>query len=498
MPDRPPPPTVAAVDLGSNSFHMVVARVVGRDFQVLDRVKHPVRLAAGLDARGKLTVAAQHRALDCLAAFGERVADLPLGSVRAVGTNSLRKAHNTLPFLVRASAALGHPIEVISGREEARLIYLGVCRELHAPGRRLVVDIGGGSTELIIGEGEEPLLLDSLTMGCVSWSTRFFPEGDIKREGMKRAMTAANLELETVADQYRGAGFESAVGSSGTILAVERILIESGLSPEGITVPGLKKLRAALITAGRMGAVRLPGLQRDRRAVLPGGVALLSAVMESLGISRMSTSPSALREGVLVDLLGRFRHEDVREHAISELAGRFGVELSQAARVSATALELFDQVSKPWGLDPERHRELLGWAAIVHEVGLFIAWPSHHKHGAYILAHADLPGFSRPEQEALAALVLGHRGKLDAERVKATAPSPPPELDRLMVLLRLSCRLHRSRAPRPLPPLSLSVVGNGLSLNFPEGFLAERPLTLADLREEAEMLAPAGFVLQFS
>lgn len=496
MPDRPPPPTVAAVDLGSNSFHMVVARVAGRDFQVLDRVKHPVRLAAGLDARGRLSPAAQHRALEALRAFGERVADLPQGSVRAVGTNSLRKAHNTLPFLVRASAALGHPIEVISGREEARLIYLGVCRELHAPGRRLVVDIGGGSTELIVGEGADPLLLDSLYMGCVSWSTRFFPEGDIKRQGMRQAITAAMLELETVADQYRGSGFELAVGSSGTILAVERILIDSGLSPEGITPAGLKKLRAALLSAGRVGALRLPGLQRDRRAVLPGGVALLSAVMDSLGVTRMSTSPSALREGVLVDLLGRFRHEDVREHTIQHLAERFSVDLGQAQRVSGTALELFDQVARLWSLDPEIHRPMLAWAATVHEVGLFIAWPSHHKHGAYVLAHADLPGFSRPEQETLAALVLGHRGKLDADRFKATAPSPPPELDRLMVLLRLSCRLHRSRSPRPLPPLTLEVADKSLNLKFQAGALDERPLTRADLTEEAEMLLAAGFSLQ--
>lgn len=498
MPDRPPPSTIAAVDLGSNSFHLVVARLEGHDFGVLDRVKDTVRLAGGLDSRGRLTATAQTHALECLRAFGERLRDLPPGSVRAVGTNTLRQAQNASVFLTRAARELGHPIEIISGREEARLIYLGVSRDIQVPGRRLVVDIGGGSTELALGEGPEPLLADSLYMGCVSWSLRFFPEGELKREGMRKAVTAARLELEGVSDRYRARGWDLAIGSSGTALAVERILKESGLSPDGITPAGLKRLRGLLVETGRVGRLRLPGLQRDRRPVLPGGVALLSALVESLGIKRLTTSQSALREGVLVDLIGRFRHEDVREATIGGLADRFGCDPGQAARVTATALSLFDQVARDWFLDDAPWRPLLAWAARVHELGLFIAWPGYHKHGAYVLAHADLPGFSRHEQEVLAALVLAHRGKLDAERLAELCPDLPPGLLRVAVLLRLACRLHRSRGPRPLPPITLTASGNALQLAFPEGELALRPLTRADLAEEALALSRAAFSLQVS
>lgn len=489
-----PPQTLAAVDLGSNSFHMIVARVLDGDFQVLDRVKQPVRLAAGLDARGRLTEAAEERALACLRAFGERVRELPPGSVRAVGTNTLRKAQDTAGFLARATAELGHPIETISGREEARLIYLGVGREVRAPGRRLVVDIGGGSTELIIGVGADPLLLDSLYMGCVSWSLRFFPEGEIRRDYLKKAITAAELELEGVVARYRKTGWDTAIGSSGTILAIEKILKESGLSPEGITPAGLRRLRGALLEAGRVGALRLPGLQSDRRPVLPGGVALLSAVVDALGVERMISSQSALREGVLLDLIGRFRHEDVRGQTIAGLAARCGCEEEQARRVEETVLALFDQVAESWALDPEVDRPLLGWAARVHELGLFVAWSGHHKHGAYLLANADLAGFSRPEQQALAALVLGHRGRLELARLTELCPSHAALL-RLVVLLRLAVRLHRSRAARPLPPLRLEARAGTLALTLPAGALDDRPLTRADLTEEAEMLRGAGFEL---
>ncbi len=494
--DRPTPSTLAAVDLGSNSFHMVVARVEGNDFQVLDRVKHPVRLAAGLDSRGRLTAAAQERALSCLRVFGERVRELPPGSVRAVGTNTLRKAHNAKTFLTRAAYELGHPVEIISGHEEARLIYLGVCRDVQVLGRQLVVDIGGGSTEIIVGAAGAPIMLDSLYMGAVSWSLRFFPEGEIRREGMRRAIIAANLELETMASRVRAAGWELAIGSSGTILAVERILKESGLSPEGITPVGLRKLRASLLESGRVAAVKLPGLQADRRPVLPGGVAVLSAVIEGLGVERMATSQSALREGVLVDLIGRSRHEDVREQTIARLAQRFQCDAEQAERVGATALALFDQVAESWALDGEVDRALLHWAARVHELGLYIAWSGHHKHGAYVLAHADLAGFSRPEQEALGALVLGHRGRLEAARLSEACPNPPGALLRLAVLLRLSARLHRSRSSRPLPPLALTASANTLTVTLPEGALSDRPLTRADLAEEAEALTAAGFTLR--
>jgi exopolyphosphatase/guanosine-5'-triphosphate,3'-diphosphate pyrophosphatase len=492
----PNPDIVAAVDLGSNSFHMVVARVLpGGQFQFLDRLKDPVRLAAGLNARGELKAGAQRRALEALRRFGQRLRELPPGSVRAVGTNTLRKARNARTFLDQAARALGHPVEVISGREEARLIWLGVCREIEAPGRRLVLDVGGGSTELIVGEGPTPELLDSLYMGCVSWSLRFFPDGQLRREAMRRAITAAHLELESLEERYRRLDWARAIGCSGTILAIERILTEAGWSPAGITAAGVAQLRKAMIEAGKVEKLRLPGLAADRRAVLAGGVAIVSAVLEALRIRHLETSPSALREGVLVDLLGRFRHEDVREQTVDALAQRYQVDNAQAERVQATALLLFDQVAGAWRLDAETDRELLSRAARLHEVGLFVAWSGYHKHGAYLLSHADLPGFSRQEQEALAGLVLAHRGRLDEERLREYCPTPPGSLPALSVLLRLAARLHRSRASAPLPPLRAEASEQALALHFPEGALAHRPLTRADLAEEAEALAAAGFSL---
>lgn len=492
MPEQAP--LIAAVDLGSNSFHMIVGLVEGADFRVLDRLKEPVRLGAGLDEHGALRPDAQQRALACLERFGQRLRELPRGSVRAVGTNTLRKAADAGAFLDAASRALGHPVEVIAGREEARLIYKGVARERPGAGRRLVVDIGGGSTELILGEGAEPVELDSLNMGCVSWSLRFFPEEEVRRDRMRQAITAARLQLETAEARYRAAGWALALGSSGTINAIERVLIESQLSPEGITPRGLRRLADALCEAGRMGRARLEGLAADRRPVLPGGLAILTAVVDALGVERMHAVQSALREGVLVDLLGRRRHEDVRGVSVDWLAERCRVDQAQAARVEATALALLDQAAGPWGLDDE-DRKRVSWGARLHEAGMFLTWQAYQRHGAYIVANADLPGFSRTEQQVLAALVMAHRGKADDPRRLELCPDPPPSLRRLAALLRLAARLNRSRSTAPLPPMTLRVDGDELGLHLPEGWLDGHPLTRADLAEVADALVAVGMRL---
>lgn len=493
----PTPDTVAAIDLGSNSFHMVVARVgESGDVQVVDRLKRTVRLAAGLDEVGNLDDAARTRALEALSHMGERVAAMPPGGVRVVGTNTLRRARNSDNFLEQAQAALGHPIEIISGHEEARLIYQGVRHDRPPEGRRLVVDIGGGSTELIIGEDAEPLLLDSRFMGCVSWSMRFFPEGRVSKKRFQRAITAARVGLDSIARNYIARGWDEAIGSSGTINAVEKVLMESGLGPDGITPDALDRMRRELIRLGDFEAFELPGLSERRRPVIAGGLAVLIGVFEALGIRRMEATASALREGVLYDLLGRLAHADVRERTIARLAEHHSVDCAHAARIEACAVALFAQVQAAWSLDPEQDLAVLRWAARIHEMGIAVSYDSYHKHGAYLLRHGDMPGFSRQGQSVLAALVLAHRGKLDRDRITAVHSGPLEPVLHLAVVLRLARRLHRTRTPGAVPIPTLTASPRRLHLAFPPGFLDSHPLMQADLTEEIDVWGHAGMHLE--
>jgi exopolyphosphatase/guanosine-5'-triphosphate,3'-diphosphate pyrophosphatase len=485
---------VAAVDLGSNSFHMVVARVVDGRPRVVDRLREGVVLAEGLDEDKRLTLQAQRRALQALRRFGQRLHALPRGSVRAVGTNALRQARNARAFLQRARRELGHPIEVVSGREEARLIYSGVAHSLPTQsGRRLVVDVGGGSTECILGERFEPLLADSLYMGCVTWSLRFFPRGEITGRAMERAVHAAQREVQTLERSYQQQGWERCIGSSGTILAVAAILREQGWDERGaITRRGLRKLRRAVVQARNTRRLALPGLSPERAEVLPGGLAILCGVFEELDIRSMTTSASSLREGLLHDLLGRIRHDDPRERTIRELAARWHVDAEQAARVERTALECLAQVARPWGLESEEPRLLLGWAARLHEIGLAISYSGHHKHGAYLLQHADLPGFTREEQSQLAVLVAAHRRRVPPDLLGEGAEVKSSELLALGLLLRLAVVLNRARSTRPLPRLRLQARRDGLALRFPRGWLRLHDLVREDLEDEAAQLRAAG------
>lgn len=486
---------VAAVDLGSNSFHLVVAQLAHGGIKVLDRLRERVALAEGLGDDRKLSNEAIERALACLARFGQRLKGLPAGAVRAVGTNTLRRATNARAVLARLEEALGFPIEVIPGREEARLIYLGVIHSLADDSeRRLVVDIGGGSTELILGEGFDSIETDSLQMGCVGWSRRFFA-GELTREAMRKARIAAGQELQTIARRYRSLGWQTCLGSSGTIVAAEEILRANGWSEGGITAKGLRKLRKALYAAGQVPALELPGLTPDRAPVLAGGIAILSAVVDALEVDRMAASPGALREGLLFDLLGRMRHEDVRDRTIRRFAATWHVDLEQAARVERTALALLEQVAHAWELDGPEHARRLGWAARLHEIGLAIAYSGYHKHGAYIAANADMPGFSREDQQLLSLLVLTHRRKLASESFAFLSGRLGAQALRLAALLRLAVLLNRGRGSRIHATPRARAETAKLDLEFPAGFLAEHPLSQADLDQESAALAEAGIEL---
>jgi exopolyphosphatase/guanosine-5'-triphosphate,3'-diphosphate pyrophosphatase len=494
---RPVPDVLAAVDLGSNSFHLVVARYSHGQLVIIDRMREMVRLGAGVDTEGRLDRDVALRALACLERFGQRVRDMRAGSVRVVGTNALRRAHRKQFFLERARAAMGHPIEIISGMEEARLIYSGVAHTMpRGAGRRLVVDIGGGSTELIIGEGLAPLELESTQMGCVSTSRRFFGDGKVSGKRMARARVAARLELEPIQAAFRRRGWDQAVGSSGTVRAIGEAIREIAPASTAITPEGLELLIDALLTAGRLDALALDAVDVERRAVFPGGLAILAEIFEVLGLERMDVAEGAMREGLLYDMIGRYTAEDARDRTVRAMQARYHVDVPQAERVERTALAFLAQVAADWQLEDAFAEPLLAWSARLHEIGLDVSHSKYHQHGAYLLENADMPGFPREEQRLLASLVGGHRRKLSVEGFGQLLPPWDRRAIFLIVLLRLAVLLHRGRSDAALPPLVLQARGRMLELRFPGRWLRDHPLTAADLALEIDLLRAADIRLK--
>lgn len=491
------PEVVAAVDLGSNSFHMIVARITDGHVHILDRLKDMVRLAAGLDEKKFLSAESQQRALDCLARFEQRLRDMPVDSVRIVGTNTLRMAANAAEFLTAAEVILGHPIEIIAGREEARLIYLGVAHALpNTSEKRLVIDIGGGSTEFIIGQGFETLQRESISIGCVNTSQRFFHDGVISAKKMRQAQIAAQSEIQSIVNLFHQTNWDIAIGASGTLRAVKRVIVEMGWEKD-IQFKSLKRLKKLLLEPGHVDRLNLKGLNVQRAPVFPGGVAVLMGIFESLGIESMDVSEGALREGLVYDVLGRISHEDVRERTIQALTTRYLVDFQQAERVENTALYCLSRVAPTWDLVNEEYAHYLGWAARLYEIGLSVAHEHYHKHGAYLLTYSDLAGFSQPEQTLLATLVRAHRRKFPADIHQCHFQISPTQLIYLCILLRLAVLLHRSRSIQELPSFRLEATDNQLKLYFPHHWLEQHPLTQADLEQECNYLKEIRMQLSF-
>jgi exopolyphosphatase / guanosine-5'-triphosphate,3'-diphosphate pyrophosphatase len=487
--------TLAAVDLGSNSFHLQIGRVVDGQIYPLDAVREVVRLGAGLTAEKRIDRATQAKALETLAKFAERLRGFPRQAVRVVGTNALRVAKNSPQFLREARAALGFPIEVISGREEARLIYLGVAHSLpKAEHARLVVDIGGGSTECIIGAALEPQLMESLYMGCVSFSLKYFPDGKIDKGRMRAAELAARQELAGIGRDYRALGWQEAVGSSGTARSMESILRENGFAPEGLTREGLEKLRSLLIKTEKADPDRIAGLRPNRAPVLPGGLAIMSAVFDDFGIETMKVSDGALRHGVLYDLLGRVQHRDMREVTVAQFMRRYHVDTAQAERVRSLCLNIYDALTPGGERDDDADRMLLDWAARLSEIGLSIAHAQYHKHSAYVLSNADMPGFSRMEQARLARIVLAHRGKL----AKIQDANLEGSDWKLVFALRTASLILRSRTDAKLPFLRVAADAGGFAIDLPQSWLDESPLSAAALEGEADSWKAVGMKLAVS
>ncbi len=485
---------IAAIDLGSNSFHMIIARWEDDQLILLDRLREPVRLGWGLEADGTLSQEARDRAMACLERFGECLRGYPSRSVRIVGTKTLRSIADARQFLADAQARLGHPVEIISGDEEARLVYLGVAHCIApADGRRVVVDIGGGSTEVILGEGMTPLVKESLSMGCVAISKTFFFDGKVTDKAIKKARIACLQEVEPIIETFLERGWQEVLGASGTIKAVARVCESHGWSDGSITRDSLEKIIQLYRLHGNTD-LKLPGLTEDRQAVFLGGVIVLQALFESLQLGYMLAADWALREGLLYDLKGRLENHDIRQASVDALAKRFHVNMEKSARVERTALALLDQVTDDWGLNSGDAGKLLRWSARLYAVGLDIAHNDYHRHSAYIVEHVDLAGYSRAEQLQLAALVLAHRKRFPVKYF----PLENSALVQIAILLRLAIIFHRGPRKKGLPEIKLRAKGQGLTLILPDNWLEENPLAAADLETEVRYLQDIDYRLRLA
>lgn len=489
----------AAVDLGSNSFHLVISRYQLGEFHVIDRQREVVRLAAGLDDNNFLTEEAAERALKCLKEFGQLLRNIPQKNIRAVGTNALRRLHGKSKFLERAEFALGHSIEIIAGREEARLIYLGVSKwSGRGDESRLVIDIGGGSTEIIAGKGDFSDCRESLEVGCVVLSKKYFSDGKLTKKRFKKAILAAELAIQPVVNQFRLEGWSQVIGCSGTMKSMSLAMVEGGWSIDGIRKEGLQSLLNHAIKAKHLDNLSVPGVSRDRTPVFAGGLAILIALFDQFDIDEMSVSDIALREGVLYDLVGRSSAEDIRDVTVSAMLNRWGVDQDHSNKVCNTALDIYHQVKSSWGIQDQMFESILEWSAKLHEVGLQISHDGYNKHGAYLIANADMAGFARRDQLLLSALIVGHRRKFPIARFEDLPSTLVTPAKRMAVILRLAVLFHRGRKTKLSSPVTAAVEnGYQLKLRFASEWLEQNPLTEADLKQEQSWLKLIGIKLSF-
>jgi exopolyphosphatase/guanosine-5'-triphosphate,3'-diphosphate pyrophosphatase len=479
--------TLAAIDLGSNSFHMLVARVVDGRLQVIDRLKERVRLAEGIDENKNLSEEAIQRGLDCLSLFSERMQSIHPDCIRITGTYTLRSVRNAAIFVERAKQILHHPIEIISGLEEARLIYQGVTHTQHTKGRTLVIDIGGGSTELIIGEKYSPIALTSRKMGCITFNQRYFANGKITEKNFKTAVLEAWHQLEPIITQFTTLNWQQCLGSSGTIKTIKEILQAKGLDGT-ITLPYLEQLRDELIQKKNIQQLDLPGLADDRKPIICSGIAILLALFEGLNITTMEYSDGALREGILYEFVSRQGQDDIREKTAKGLADMYHIDLGQASRVKQTALALFEQVQGSWSLDPQQLKPLLAWAAMLHEIGLIINFSAVQKHSSYIVQNSDLPGFNQEEQQALSTLIRFHRKAIKAYEFSSISNYNDQSLWRIIRLLRIAVALNHRRLDDMTPDLAVQVSGEDMNLLIPRAWAKKNKLLIQNLEREQKYL----------
>lgn len=478
------PGQLAAIDMGSNSFRLEIGQLIDGRYRRIDYLKETVRLGAGLDGNGLLTEEASRRGLACLVKFAQRLSGFQPSQVRAVATQTLREARNRDAFLIAAQADLGFPIEVISGREEARLIYAGVARLQPSSVPRLVIDIGGRSTEMILGHGRRPVRAESFQVGSVSLSLKYFGDGRFTENAFRQAQIAAGAELEEALQPFSAVHWQEALGSSGTVGAVSQLLAASGQTDGRITPDGLRWLMAQCLRAGRVEKLALPGLKEDRRAVIAGGLSILYTLAAHFDIAALLPARGALRQGVIFDLDERLNAtalrqdgHDLRDASARELQRRFMVDTDQASRVSRIAQALYAQ-AVPRGT-AEARRELL-WACALHEIGMMISHHDHHRHSAYVLDHVDAPGFSQSQLRRVAALVLGQRGGLR----KVETSLVREEFIWQVLCLRLAIIKCHARGEVSVDAMRLKREGNMAELSFAPGWNDTHPRTSHLLAEE--------------
>ena len=487
----------AAVDLGSNSFHMVIARLTEGRMQIIDRIKERVRLAEGMDEQRRMSQEAMARGLDCLALFAERLTNIKPDQIRIAGTYTLRRASNARDFVREAAKVLNHPIEIISGQEEARLIYQGVAHTQHIEGQVLVVDIGGGSTELIIGEGFEHKALTSRKMGCVSFTQSFFGNGKLGEKAFNAAVLEAQHQLAPIINQYRKLGWQSCLGSSGSIRTVRDVLQGEEWTDGAITLAGLERLKEEMLKHKRVDQLKLAGLTEERQGVFAAAVAILLGLFTSLPIERMEYSDGALREGLLYEFEERLQHHDIRERTALALSTHYRIDKRQATRVESSVLSLFDALSGPWEMPEEPYRAILGWAARLHEIGLAINYSGIHKHSAYILQNTDLPGFNQDDQALLAALVRFHRKGLKLSELPALPNHDEQTVLRCIRILRLAVTAHHRRQDNLLPEWNVQAAGDQLVVTLPLDWCDENKLLMQNLEKEHRYCHEQGWPLLF-
>ncbi|MDH1223831.1 exopolyphosphatase [Aeromonas caviae] len=487
----------AAVDLGSNSFHMVIARLTEGRMQIIDRIKERVRLAEGMDEQRRMSQEAMARGLDCLALFAERLTNIKPDQIRIAGTYTLRRASNARDFVREAAKVLNHPIEIISGQEEARLIYQGVAHTQHIEGQVLVVDIGGGSTELIIGEGFEHKALTSRKMGCVSFTQSFFGNGKLGEKAFNAAVLEAQHQLAPIINQYRKLGWQSCLGSSGSIRTVRDVLQGEEWTDGAITLAGLERLKEEMLKHKRVDQLKLAGLTEERQGVFAAAVAILLGLFTSLPIERMEYSDGALREGLLYEFEERLQHHDIRERTALALSTHYRIDKRQATRVESSVLSLFDALCGPWEMPEEPYRAILGWAARLHEIGLAINYSGIHKHSAYILQNTDLPGFNQDDQALLAALVRFHRKGLKLSELPALPNHDEQTVLRCIRILRLAVAAHHRRQDNLLPEWNVQAAGDQLVVTLPLDWCDENKLLMQNLEKEHRYCHEQGWPLLF-
>jgi exopolyphosphatase/guanosine-5'-triphosphate,3'-diphosphate pyrophosphatase len=483
----------AAIDLGSNSFHMLVVREVAGSIQTLTRIKRKVRLAAGLSADNHLSPEAMERGWQCLRLFAERLQDIPPQQIRVVATATLRLAVNAGEFIATAQAILGCPVQVISGEEEARLIYQGVAHTTGGDERRLVVDIGGASTELVTGIGAQATSLNSLSMGCVTWLERYFSDRNLAQENFDEAEKAAREVLRPVADELRYHGWKVCVGASGTVQALQEIMMAQGMD-ERITLAKLQQLKQRAIHCGRLEELEIEGLTLERALVFPSGLAILIAIFTELNIQCMTLAGGALREGLVYGMLHLAVDQDIRNHTLRNIQRRFMVDIEQAHRVANLAVSFLDQVDNEWHLEPVS-RELLVSACQLHEIGLSVDFKQAPLHAAYLVRNLDLPGYTPAQKKLLATLLLNQTNPVDLSSLHQQNAVPPRVAEHLCRLLRLAILFASRRRDDLLPAITLTAEGEKLTLNLPEKWLGNHPLGAEMLVQECQWQSYVHWIL---